>query len=355
MTTHYQRIANLRSAMTGRRLDALLVTEANNYRYLTGFTGTAGFLLITADATTLATDFIHIEQARMEVSAPVETVRVKSMTEGLPGLLDGISNGVVGFDPEHVTFAQYRRLESLVGDRGLQLVPAEGMVESLRAQKDSEEIACIETACEIADKAMDFIAARIHAGMSEKQAAWELNAFLHECGSEDMAFDIIVASGRNAALPHARPTSRAISEGEPVVIDLGARVGGYCSDLSRTLCVGPRPERLAFIYEVVLKAQTAALEEVSPGMKGDQADGVARKIIQEAGLAEFFGHGLGHGVGLAVHEQPRLGVKSDDILVENMVVTIEPGIYVPGWGGVRIEDTVIVRASGLQVLTNTTK
>ena len=191
--------------------------------------------------------------------------------------------------------------------------------------------------------------------MSERQAAWEVERFLREHGSETVPFEVIVASGQNGALPHARPTDRIIKKGEPIVIDLGARVDGYSSDLSRTICLNPQTETFKRVYDVVLQAQLSALEKVNTGMTGEQADSIARQVIQEAGYGEAFGHGLGHGVGLDVHEEPRLGPNAINVLADQMVFTIEPGIYIAGWGGVRIEDTVMLERGTTKMLTTARK
>jgi len=202
---------------------------------------------------------------------------------------------------------------------------------------------------------LEYISQEIHPGMKEKEVAWEIEKFLREKGSESTPFDIIVASGPNAALPHAKPTGRTISLGEPIIIDLGARVKGYSSDLSRTLCLGSWEENFTKIYNLVLQAQLSAIANLEAGMTGEQVDNLARAIIQREGYEGAFGHGLGHGIGLATHEQPRLGPSATNVLAENMVFTIEPAIYLSGWGGVRIEDMVIVEKGKAKTLTKVRK
>jgi Xaa-Pro aminopeptidase len=348
------RLNRLRQQLSGKGLDAVLISQPENYRYLSGFAGSAGVLLVTQDSAVLATDFIHLEQAKKEATG-VETVRIKNITQGLAELMRGRQIQGLGFEADVWTFSQHRRLAEEAEKLKIELVPTEGLVESLRAVKEDEETDCLVRAAEIADRAVEYAARRLRADMSERELAWETERFLRENGSEAVPFPIIVASGPNAALPHASPTERTISPGEPVVVDLGATVAGYSSDLTRTLCLGPRGETFDKIYGLVLQAQMSALNNLEAGMKGGQVDSLARREIEEGGYGSAFGHGLGHGVGLAVHESPRLGPDSGDVVEEGMVFCIEPGIYLPEWGGVRIEDTVVLRDGRAEVLTKAGK
>ncbi len=348
------RLEKLRQELLEKELEAVLISQPQNFCYLSGFTGSAGALLITKDSATLATDFIHLEQARAETTG-FEIVRVRSITEGFAELMRGRGINRLGFEADSLIFAHYNRLAEEAEKLQIQLVPVEGLVECLRAVKEEEEIACLVRAARLADSALEYVAGRIQPGMSEKAAAWEIEKFLRENGSETVPFDIIVASGPNAALPHARPTQRGITPGEPVIIDLGAKVEGYSSDLTRTLCLGPRGETFDRVYGLVLQAQLCALDNLEAGMTGEEADNLARKVIQDGGYGDAYGHGLGHGVGLAVHEQPRLGPNSAGILAESMVFTVEPGIYLAGWGGIRIEDTVMLEGGKAKVLTKASK
>jgi Xaa-Pro aminopeptidase len=234
-------------------------------------------------------------------------------------------------------------------------LPLKNMVESLRMVKSEDELITIQKACKIADDAIQNAAIQLKAGVSEKQVAWNLESMLRQHGSDTLPFEIIVASGPNAALPHAQPSDRLLNDGEPVIIDLGARCAGYCSDITRTFIIGAETEEFNTIYNIVLGAQTTALSIIEAGMSARSADGLVRGMIVNAGYGEFFGHGSGHGIGLETHELPRIGTVSDDILQENMVFTIEPGIYLPGWGGVRIEDTVTITNGRLRMLTNAVK
>ncbi|RLC94795.1 MAG: hypothetical protein DRI40_07030 [Chloroflexi bacterium] len=349
------RLERLRRQLRDEGLDGAIISCPENQRYLAGFTGGTGLLIVSQDAVILGTDFIHFEQAKKEATG-VQVVRVKGgMTEGLSQVVHDQVIRRLGFEAEAVTFAEHERMLKEADKLRIELVPTEGLVESLRAVKEASELDCISRATETADRAVAYIARKARPGMTEREMAWEIERFLRENGSEKVPFPIIVASGPNAALPHAVPTERAISPGDPVIIDLGATVEGYSSDLSRTLCLGTPDEKYAEVYGLVLKAQLFALEGLRVGMTGAQVDSLARQVIKEAGYGDAFGHGLGHGVGLAVHEKPRLGPNSDDLIVEDMVFTIEPGIYLPGWGGVRIEDTVVVRDGKAEALTRADK
>lgn len=331
-------------------MDALLITSYANTFYLSGFTGSYGFLVVTRDSVALGVDFISLEQAKSETS-DVEIVRIGRLPEGMADLLGGRSIRRLGFESEHVTFAMHGKLVEAIRDLGIELVPSEGHVEALRMVKDEAEVEEIRKACILAARAGDYLAKTLEAGMTEKSAAWAVEKFLRENGSESMPFEIIVASGPNGALPHARPSERRISAGETIVIDLGAKINGYCSDMSRTLWVGELAGEMAAVYDVVRRAQSAALDGVRPGMTGEQADTIAREVIEDAGYGHAFGHALGHGVGVEVHERPRLAQKAADVLEPGMVFTIEPGVYLPGTGGVRIEDTVIMRNDRVEILT----
>ncbi len=351
------RLQKLRQKLAEKEIDAILISQPENRRYLSGFDGSAGFLLITPQNTILATDFRYIEQAKGQ--AP--DYEIFQITNGIPDWFPSLVNGLglrrLGFEAEHITFTEYRQLTNAVDEvkSQLRLVPIEGLVESLRAVKDAEEIELITKAVKISDDASDYIHDKIHTGMTEKEVAWEIEKFMRDQGSEPMPFDIIVASGPNAALPHANPSEHAIKSGEPIVIDIGARCGGYSSDLSRTICLDTRDETFNKVYGTVLQAQLAAIATIKEGMTGEEADRLARSVIEQAGYGEAFGHSLGHGVGLAVHEQPRLGPGSPEQLVDGMVFSIEPGIYLAGWGGVRIEDLAVMEAGKVRLLSKARK
>lgn len=324
-------------------LDSILISQPENRRYLSGFDGSAGTLVISQDSAILVTDFRYLEQAELQAHGfEVTRVRNEARERHLLELASEIGAKIVGFEANNICFTDYRILNEEAEKLKLQIVPTQGLAESLRAVKEEEEIAFLTKAAELADTALEYISGEIHPGMKENEVAWEIERFLREKGSEPLPFDIIVASGPNAALPHAKPTERSLSHGEPIIIDLGARIAGYASDLSRTLCLSSTTVIFDEIYNLVLNAQLTAIDYLEAGMNGEQVDSYARKIIDQGGYKDAFGHGLGHGVGLAAHELPRLGPKSKDTLAENMVFTIEPGIYLNGWGGVRIEDMVMI-------------
>lgn len=349
-----ERLQKLRQKLQEKELDALLVSQVENCRYLSGFTGSSGILFISSDSAVLAVSSVDFEQAKAE-AAGLEVLLLKSRQQRLAELMDGRKAKRVGFEANSLSFAEAGRLMEEAGKLRMELVPTERLVESLRIVKEKEEVSCLAKAAGIADRAFEYISKEIRPGMTEKEVAWAIEKFLRENGSESIPFEIIVASGPNAAMPHARPAERTMSAGEPVVFDLGATVSGYSSDLSRTLCIGAPGDTFSRIYDLVLQAQRSALEGVRAGMTGEQADSLARKTIQQAGYGDAFGHGLGHGIGLAVHEEPRLGPNSTDILVEQMVFTVEPGVYLPGWGGVRIEDTVMLDQGTVRMLTKARK
>jgi len=247
----------------------------------------------------------------------------------------------------------YKVFTDAISQSGInsQLIPVEGLIDSLRAVKDDYEIDSIKKAVAITDRAFAYIEKVIYPGMTELAVAWELEKFQRDNGSQSMPFEIIVGSGSNAALPHARPSEKEIKTGEPIVIDMGARINGYCSDFTRTICIGEPDDTFKKVYDTVLGAQLTAISLIKKGMTGKEADGFARTVISEAGHGDEFGHSLGHGTGLAAHEQPYLGPNSNDILDNGMVFSIEPGIYIPGWGGVRIEDLVFLNNGVINVLS----
>jgi Xaa-Pro aminopeptidase len=352
-----ERLKKLRQKLAEKGTDTILISQPENRYYLSGFNGSYGFLLITSQKAILATDFRYIEQAKGQ-APDYEIFRITNdVANWFPGLIAEQSPKRLGFEAEYLSFAQYHRLADILEELGdeVGLIPFGGVVESLRTIKEPEEIELITRAVEISDSAFNCIEDRIHPGMTELGVAWEIEKFMREQGSQTVPFEIIVASGPNSALPHARPSSRSINAGEPVVIDIGARVEGYVSDLTRTVCPGSPDDTFKKVYDVVLKAQSAAIAQIEQGMTGTQADSLTRRIIEQAGYGEAFGHGLGHGIGLAPHESPRLGPNSNDKLISGMVFTIEPGIYLPGWGGVRIEDTAVIENGKVRVISQARK
>ena len=351
------RLQKLRQNFAEKNIDAIFVSQTENRHYLSGFDGSSGFLLITAQKAILATDFRYIEQAGAQ-APDYEIFRItNNITDWFPKLVDGLSVKRLGFETEHITFTMHHQLRDILNEKQflLKLVPVNGLIESLRAVKEPREIELIKKAAAISDAAYEYIEGMIQTGMTEKHVAWEIEKFLRENGSQPIPFDIIVASGPNSALPHARPSERTINSEEPIVIDMGAKFDGYASDLSRTICLGTPDDKFKKVYDTVLDAQLTAMSIITEGMTGEQADSSARAVIERAGYAEAFGHALGHGIGLASHESPRLGPGSVEPLTSDMVFTVEPGIYLPGWGGVRIEDTAVIESGRAKLITKARK
>jgi Xaa-Pro aminopeptidase len=351
------RLQKLRGRLAENKIDAIFISQPENRCYLSGFDGSSGFLLITPQKAILATDFRYTEQAATQ-TPDYEILRItNNITDWFPGLARDLAVKRLGFEANDITFAMHHQLRDALNKKQVpvKLVPVNGLVESLRAVKEPGEIELIKKAVAIADAAYEKIEGTIQAGMTEKQVAWEIEKSLRDHGSQAVPFEIIVASGPNAALPHARPSDRMISPGEPIVIDMGAKFDGYVSDLSRTICIGTPDSTFIKVYQTVLDAQQAAMSIIREGTTGHQADTSARAAIERAGYGEAFGHALGHGVGLAPHELPRLGPGSNEPLNEGMVFTVEPGIYLSGWGGVRIEDTVMIENGKARAISRARK
>ncbi|HEY2006593.1 MAG TPA: Xaa-Pro peptidase family protein [Solirubrobacteraceae bacterium] len=348
------RAGRLLELLPAAEVDLLLITALVNVRYMTGYTGSNGLAVVGPDTRTFVTDFRYQEQAAAEVDPSYdrrqETVE---LTDGLAELLPG---GTVrlGFDDAHVTVRQQARLRELLPER-IELVPAGGVIEHLRAAKDAEEVTRIRAACEAADAALLALLESGLAGKTERELARALVAAMWDRGAQGVSFDPIVAAGPHGALPHARPRDVALRSGQLVVIDWGAVLDGYCSDCTRTFAVGEPGDHAREVYDLVLTAQQAGLAAVRAGAGARAVDATARDVIEAAGHGAHFGHSLGHGVGLEVHEAPRLSKRSDEELVSGNVVTVEPGVYIPGELGVRIEDLVVVAGAGCEVLTGLDK
>ena len=351
------RLQKLRQGLVEKEIDAIFVSQPQNRRYLSGFDGSSGYLLITPQDTILATDFRYIEQAKVQAAGCEIFQIIGDIVDWFPRLVAELNLRNLGFEAGHITFALYQQLSDILNkaQSQLKLIPVDGLVESLRAIKEPEEIELITKAAEISDAALDNIKNMIHVGMSEKEIAWEIEKFTRENGSETIPFEVIVASGPNSAQPHAKPSSRTIQSGEPVIIDIGARFGGYSSDLSRTICLGTPDDTFHKVYSIVLNAQLTAMATITQGMSGGQIDTLTREVIKQAGYGQAFGHALGHGIGLASHEAPRLGPNSADKLTSGMVFTIEPGVYLTGWGGVRIEDVVVMEDGKVRAISKAKK
>ncbi len=352
-----ERLQKLRASMAERGLDGILVCQPENRRYLSGFSGSSGWLLISGKEAFLATDFRYVEQAKAESPGFGVIQTKRELRDWFPGLVSDMGVHKLGFEADFVSYDGHQKLDDALKTAQvvLELEPTTGLVETLRSIKEVEELELISKAVELGDAVFQKARDIIRPGITEKEAAWEIEKLLRQGGSEGVAFEIIVASGPNGALPHARPTEKKIVSGEPVVIDMGARIGGYCSDLTRTLFLGQADRNMRKTYDIVLEAQMAAIEGVTSSMEATQADQLARGVIERAGHGDQFGHGLGHGVGLAVHELPTVGPASTGTLAEGMVFTVEPGIYLPGLGGVRIEDIVVLHDGKARVLTGAAK
>jgi Xaa-Pro aminopeptidase len=349
------RVERLAELLPDAGVDVLLVTDLVNVRYLTGYTGTNGLALIGPQTRTFITDFRYVEQAAEEVHPSFE--RRRAPRELIESIEDSLPDGGVlrlGFEDAHTSVRDHARLTELLSAHA-ELVPVNGLVERLRAVKEPEEIEYIRAATVLADTAFERLIHDGLVGRTEREVAIALEHDMRERGADHASFETIVAAGPHGALPHAQPREVEIKRGDMVVIDWGAELDGYCSDCTRTVAAGEPADGAREIYELVLEAQLAGVEAVKAGVEGRAVDRVAREVIEHAGHGDQFGHGLGHGVGLAVHEGPRLSQRSDDTLAAGNVVTVEPGIYVPGRFGVRIEDLVVATDDGCEVLTSVSK
>ena len=334
-----ERQAALRGVLVAEGLDELLISHLPNIRYLTGFTGSAALLLVRSEATILISDFRYAAQASAEVgSAATVEIDLRSVWERLGKVLRAGATDRLGIEAQSLTVRDAERLNALSRAR---IVPTVDVVERLRVVKSPEEVAAIRSAAELAQESLAEVLPGIRAGQTELDVGSALEAALRRRGSEWHPFPTIVASGPRSALPHARTSARTINAGELLLIDFGAQVDGYCADLTRTMVVGGRAdERQRMIHDLVQSAQRRAIEYLRPGMAAREADALAREVIVTRGFGEAFGHSLGHGLGLEVHEAPRVAANSESPLPAHAVVTVEPGVYFPGWGGVRLEDDV---------------
>jgi Xaa-Pro aminopeptidase len=330
-----------------RELDSLLVTNLMNVRYLSGFTGTNGLCVVSPDARVFITDFRYVERAQSEVP---DFDRLRGKQDLLGDAAERLS-GRVGFEDQHMSVRTHKRLAEMLPD-GVELVPAGGLVEELRAVKEPDELRAMREAARLGDEMYEYIAWRGLVGRSEREVAVDVEREMRARGAEDPSFPSIVAAGANGALPHATPGSAEIAADTLVIVDMGCRVDGYCSDCTRTFATGTLSDEAAAVYELVLAAQEESLAAVRVGAEGRAVDAVARDRISAAGRGDQFGHGLGHGVGLEVHEAPRLAQSAEGMLAAGNVVTVEPGVYVPGAFGVRIEDLAVVTDDGSEVFTH---
>ncbi len=346
-----QRVNKLREAMALQGVSAMFVASDINRRYLTGFTGSAGYVLITENESYLLTDFRYMTQAPEQAKDFKVVEHAPKVMETVKGLLG--SSAKLGFEQEHVTFATYQSYKEALA--GVELVPVSGLVEGLRIFKDEGELAIMREAAVLADRTFSHILTKIRPGVTERELDLQMEMFMRENGATSSSFDTIVASGERSALPHGVASSRVLQGNEFITFDFGALLNGYCSDVTRTVVLGEASDRHREVYGIVLEAQLNALDKIRPGMTGREADALTRDIISSYGYGDNYGHSTGHGLGMEVHESPRLSKLSDDILKPGMVVTVEPGIYIPGFGGVRIEDDIVITETGIEIITSSTK
>ena len=353
-----ERMEGLVAQFPEQELDGVLISAAENRRYLSGFSGSAGYLFITKASAILVTDSRYTEQATKQ-SPDFDVRQVRGGWDWLVEELKASGIKKVGFESQDMTVSSYNSLiDAIKGDSTLgdvSFVPAPGLAENQRIIKDKEELSMLQLAIDAADQAMDLVCPAITPGMTEREVAWKMESAMRDFGADTISFDTIVAAGPNGAMAHHQPTDYVIKNGDPIVIDMGAKVGGYCSDLSRSIAVGGPDDTFRKIYDIVLGAQLTAINTVKVRMTGEEADSLSRDVIAQAGYGDNFGHSLGHGVGLVIHENPRVGPRSPDILELDTVFTVEPGIYLSGWGGIRIEDIVILRADGAVELSKAVK
>ncbi|MDQ0256266.1 Xaa-Pro aminopeptidase [Evansella vedderi] len=347
-----KRLEQVREQFSKYEIDGILISSSYNRQYMTGFTGTAGVALISEKEAKFITDFRYVEQAQEQAkgfeivqhSGPIQEEIAKQVKElGIKQL---------GFEKDHVTYSAFETYKQTIETS---LIPVSGLVEKMRLIKDESEISIIKEAVQIADAAFEHILSYIRPGVKEIDVSNELEFFMRKKGAVSSSFDIIVASGYRSALPHGVASDKVIESGELVTLDFGAYYKGYCSDITRTVAVGNPSDELKKIYNTVLEAQLKGVQGIKPGITGKDADALTRDHITEQGYGDYFGHSTGHGLGMEVHEGPGLSFRSDTVLVPGMVVTVEPGIYVGGLGGTRIEDDIVITEDGNEILSSSTK
>lgn len=347
------KLNKVRDALKKDNLDAILITNPYNRRYLSDFTGTSGYLLVTLDKAILITDFRYIEQATNQTSDFEVVEHIGPILIEVKNQLHTYQVKRLAFEENDVTFKEYTDFTHQFTN--VKLIPTHNIIENIRIIKTPEELAVMQVAADIADYAFTEILNYIKPGVKEIDVANELERLMRAEGATSSSFDIIVASGYRGALPHGVASEKVIKSGELVTMDFGALYQGYCSDITRTIAVGEISDELTEIYDTVLQAQLLGVSGIKAGMSGKEADALTRDYITEKGYGEYFGHSTGHGLGLEVHENPRLASSEETILEENMVVTVEPGIYVPDVGGCRIEDDIVVTKEGNKRLTHSDK
>ena len=347
-----EKLEKLRAAIEIQGLDGILITSPYNRRYVSNFTGTAGVVLISLDKAIFITDFRYVVQASKQCEGYDIVQQKNSIPEEIASQTAALGIKKLGFEQDYVTYSTFKEFESVIQ---AELIPVSGVIEKLRLIKTDAEIKILKEAAEIADSAFTHILQFIHPGVSELEVSNELEFFMRKAGAASSSFDTIVASGYRSALPHGVASDKMIEKGDFVTLDFGAYYHGYVSDITRTIAVGEPDAKLKEIYDIVLEAQKRGVAGIKPGMSGKEADALTRDYITEKGYGEYFGHSTGHGIGLEVHEGPALSLKSDLVLEPGMVVTVEPGIYIPGLGGVRIEDDTVITSKGNETLTHSDK
>ncbi len=351
--SHFQgRIAKLRNMIAGSGVNAMLVSRPENRFYLTGFTGTSGAVLITPAGACLITDFRYEEQARCQSPHCRVVLAQETVLDTLASVMEQTGAGTLGCEGDYLTQQQFTALGEKFGEG---VIPLYGRVEELRRIKDETEIECIFRAADLSDRAFKHVLPLLREGVSEGELALELEFFMRREGAAGVAFPLIVASGPRSAMPHGRASDRRLSAGDMVIMDFGPILDSYCSDMTRTVAVGRADKKMGDVYRIVLEAQLAGIMAVREGVRASEVDGAARAVIEGYGFGKNFGHSTGHGLGLQIHENPRLSSRDETVLKKGMVVTVEPGIYLPGLGGVRIEDTVLVMEKGCRVLNSSPK
>lgn len=346
------KIERIRQRLHEESIDALLVTNPYNRRYMANFTGTAGVVFITKEEALFITDFRYVEQATEQAVGYTVVEQRRTVVEQVADEVVRLGVRTLGFEKDHMTYGEFEIFEEYVD---AMLVPVSGWVEQLRLIKTEDELSILQRAADIADETFEHICTYIRPGVSELDVANEMERYMRSLGATQSSFDSIVASGVRGALPHGVASDKLIEEGELVTLDFGALYNGYISDITRTVAVGEPSEQMKEVYEIVLAAQKRGVEQIRPGMKASEADQVVRDVIVEKGYGEAFGHSTGHGIGLEVHEMPALSSRNDTVLQCGMTVTVEPGIYLPGIGGVRIEDDIVLTKTGNRRLTKSSK
>lgn len=346
------KLQKLRKALQEQNIEGILITNEYNRRYMTGFTGTAGVAIVSQNDAVFITDFRYTEQAAAQIKDFRIVKHEATILEEIATQVKAMGIKLLGFEKDAVSYGTYELYKNVIQ---ADLVPVSGLIEKIRLIKTEQEINIIKVACEIADHAFTHIIDFIKPGKTELEVSNELEFFMRKQGATQSSFDTIVASGLRSALPHGVATDKVIEKGDFVTLDYGALYNGYISDMTRTVAVGEPSAKLVDMYNAVLASQLLALEKVGPGLTGIQADAIARDYLTEKGYGEAFGHSLGHGIGLEVHEGPGLSMRSETVLEPGMAVTIEPGVYLPGIGGLRIEDDILITETGNELLTHSSK